>query len=166
MLNYERFCPITLNYEGFWLSALNHKWFCAYYTEPQMVLCIWYWTIQNVWWAVLNPKGSVLWMRNLEGFCRSMLNHRRLSIRLYRTKKVLSANAEPCRVLSIKFRTIEIYLFNYTEPKRFCRQMLNLAWFCRQMLNLAWFCRQMLNLAGFCRQMPNLAGFCLLNSEP
>ncbi len=103
------------------------------------------WTIQNVWWAVLNPKGSVVWMRNFEGFCRSMLNHRKLSIRLYRTKKVLSANAEPCRVLSanaepcrvlpIKFWTIGSFLLHYTEPKRFCRQILNLEGFCRSMLN-------------------------------
>ena len=125
MLNYERFCPITLNYAWFWLSVLNHKWFCAYNAKPYKMFC----------WAVLNPKGSVLWMQNFEGFCRSMLNHRRLSLRLYRTKKVLSATTEPCRVLPVKCRTMESYLFDYTESKRFCRQMLNLEGFCPLMLN-------------------------------
>ncbi len=135
MLNYERFCPITLNYERFWLSALNHKWFCVYNAKPYKMFC----------WTVMNPTGSVLWMRKFEGFRRSMLNHKKLSIRLYRTKKVLSANAEPCRVLPINAElykifcwrilnrkgsvsqcwTIESCLFRYTKSRKFCPRMLH-----------------------------------------
>jgi hypothetical protein len=50
MLNYEGFCPIMLNYERFWFSAMNYKGFCAYNAKPYKMFC----------WAVLNPTGSAL----------------------------------------------------------------------------------------------------------
>ncbi len=74
-----------------------------------------------------------------------MLNDGKLSIPLYETKKILSANAEPWRVLLInaepyknfcwrilnrkgsvsQFWTIKSCLFRYTKSRRFCPRMLN-----------------------------------------
>ena len=57
----------------------------------------------------------LLYHAELQRFRLSMLNHRKLSIRPYRTKKVLS----------IKSWTARSSVFDYIEPKGFCPLMLN-----------------------------------------
>jgi hypothetical protein len=54
------------------------------------------------------------------------------------------------------------FLFHYTEPKRFCRQILNLEGFCPRMLNHNRFSVRLYKRKRFCSMILNVKRFCLI----